>query len=436
MRRRLLLACLLLTWSAASASGQISVNRGEPQRAGSHWEERADCSAPLRAGGKLTVRADQGSIRVMPGAGETMTCKILLRAYRTDEADARRMLKNYELSLRPQENGLVLRGVTGPAGSARRSTLSAEFEITVPTRSNLDLETRGGDIRVGALQGSLQAVTAGGDIQAADIKGAVRLETAGGSIRLGSVTGSVEARTAGGSIHVGDIGGPAVLETSGGEIVSGMVNGTLRAETAGGDLVLRGATGALEAQTAGGQIRIGESGGSVVAQTAGGSIRLNGARGRVDVKTAGGSIDLLQLRNGVQAMTAAGSILAQVDSDLKAFPASRLETSAGDIRVFLPAGLPLNIDAIIDSANGHKIVSDFPLHIQGEGPEAASTRLRGAGALNGGGEILRIRAVSGNIEIRRLDMQTLEKLRAAQETFWRRWREREERERLSVQRPQ
>ena len=380
------------------------------------------------------MRADQGSIRVNSGAAETMTCQVRLRAYRVSEAEARRHFRNYELTLRPHESGLILRGVTVPAGGARRSSLSAEFEITVPARSNLDLETQGGEISVGNLQGSTQAVTAGGDIHAADIKGAVRLETAGGSISMGSVTGPVEARTAGGSIHVGDITGTAVLETSGGEIISGMVTGTLRAETAGGDLVLRGSTGALEAQTAGGQIRIGETGGSVVAQTAGGSIRLIGARGRVDVKTAGGSIDLLQLRNAVQAMTAAGSIVAQVDGDLKTFPASKLETSAGDIRIYLPAGLPLNIDAAIDSAAGHKIVSEFPLNIQSDGPESDSTKVRGAGPLNGGGEVLRIRAVAGNIEIRRLDAQTLERLRAAQESFWKRWKEREDREKLSVQR--
>ncbi len=435
MKRKLILTCLVVAWSAAYADAQVNVKRGEPQRAGTHWEERAECNAPLREGSRLLVRADQGSIHVVPGAGDTMTCKVLLRAYRASEADARRYFKNYELSLRPQETGVILRGVTNPAGGARHNSLSADFEITVPARSNLDLETQGGEISVGNLQGSLQAVTAGGDIHAADIKGVVKLETAGGSIDLGSVIGPVEARTAGGSIHAGDVTGKAVLETSGGEIISGMVTGTLRAETAGGDLVLRGSTGTLEAQTAGGQIHIGETGGSVVAQTAGGSIRLIGAHGKVDVKTAGGSIDLLQLRNAVQASTAAGSILAQVDSDLKSFAASKLETSAGDIHIYLPASLPLNIEALIDSAAGHKIISDFPLNIQGEGPASAATRVRGAGALNGGGEILQVHAVSGNIEIRRLDAQTLEKLRAAQDSFWKRWQDREDKERTSVQRP-
>jgi hypothetical protein len=261
------------------------------------------------------------------------------------------------------------------------------------------------------------------------LTGPVRAETAGGSIRVGNVAAPAEARTAGGSIRVGDIQGAAALETSGGEIVAGMIQGTLRAETAGGDLVLRGASGPIEAQTAGGQIQIGESGGNVIAQTAGGSIRLQGARGRVEVKTAGGSINLLQLRNAVHASTAAGCILAQIDADQKTFAASALETSMGDIQIYLPPSLPLTIDAAIDMAAGHKILSDFPLNIKGSGQVFMPAQLRGQGALNGGGEVLRVRTVAGNIEIRRLDTAILEQLRAQQDSFWKRWQEREQRRR-------
>lgn len=431
MKMRLLLTIVLAACGVVSAAAQVNLKRGEPARVGNNWEERAECGAPMGEGARLMVRADQGTIRISPVAGDTMTCQVRLRAYRVSEAEARKYFRSYELALRPHEGGMLLRGTSSSEGGGRGRSLSAQFEITVPARSNLDLETQGGEIVVGDLQGSIQAVTAGGDIKVGNVKGALRLETAGGCIEAGSVTGPVEARTAGGSIRVGDVTGSAVLESSGGEIASGMVTGTLRAETAGGDLVLRGAGGPLEAKTAGGQIRIGDTGGSVIAQTAGGSIRLNGARGRVEVKTAGGSLDLLQLRNAVQAMTAAGSILAQVDGDLKTFPASKLESASGDIRIYLPAALPLNIDAGIDMAAGHRIVSDFPLNIQGEGPEFSATKVRGAGALNGGGEVLRIRTVSGNIEIRRLDAQTLERLRAQQESYWKRW---QEQEKLTLQR--
>jgi hypothetical protein len=420
------LAALPLGARALEPAGQDYVKRGEPQRVGNHWEEQATCDAPTREGGKLFVRADFGSISVKPGANDRVSCQIRVRVFTKDEAEARRYLRDFSLSLRPQESGLYLRGDFPQQQHGSRS-LGADFDLTVPLKYSLDLETKGGSIQVGKLEGDLKATTAGGDIRTSDVRGPVQAETAGGSIQLGNIGSQVEARTAGGSIRVGDVGGPAVLETSGGEVVAGMIQGTLRAETAGGDLVLRGASGPIEARTAGGQINIGETAGNVVAQTAGGSIRLQGARGKVEVKTAGGSIDLLQVRNAVHASTASGSILAQVDADQKTFAASELQTAAGDIRVFLPPSLPVTIDAAIDMAAGHKILTDFPLNIQGNGQIFAPTKLRGEGNLNGGGQVLRVRVLAGNIEIRKLDPRTLEELRARQASFWKQWQEREER---------
>ena len=414
------------TCLALEPADQGSVKRGEPQRQGNNWEERAECSIPAREGGRLVVRADFGSLDVKPGANDRVVCQVRLRAYTSNEDEARRYFKDYELTLRQLEGGVYL---TGRLPQQRHGHMSrgAEYDITVPLRFNLDLETKGGGIEVEKLEGQLQAVTAGGPIRTGDVTGPVRVETAGGSIQLGSIAAPVEARTAGGSIRVGDVHGAAVLETSGGEIVAGLVQGTLRAETAGGDLILRGASGPIEARTSGGQIQVGQSGGSVIAQTAGGSIRLQGAHGRVEVKTAGGSIDLLQMRNAIHAATAAGAILAQIDAGLKTFAASELQTSVGDIQVFLPPNLPLTVDAAIDMAAGHKILSDFPLNIQKEGEAFVPTKLRGEGALNGGGEVLRLRTVAGNIEIRKLDPRTLEQFRVRQESFWKRWQEKEER---------
>jgi hypothetical protein len=254
-----ILALLAAVSGLAMDPDPARVKRGEPQRQGNYWEERADCSAPLREGGRLVVRADFGSVKVKPGATDRMDCQVRLRAYTTNEAEARRFFREYDLSLRPLENGLLLKGTLTQGRHGFRS-LGAEFDLAVPVRLNLDIETKGGDVAVQKLDGDLQAVTAGGDVSAGDVTGPVRVETAGGDIRLASVGTRLEARTAGGSIRVGDVKGNATIETSGGEIVAGLVQGALRAETAGGDLVLRGATGGIEARTAGGQIQIGESG--------------------------------------------------------------------------------------------------------------------------------------------------------------------------------
>jgi DUF4097 and DUF4098 domain-containing protein YvlB len=435
-RTRFIVAILVAaTCSVLEAAEQGTVKRGEPQRQANYWEERAECSAPAREGGRLVVRADAGSLSVKPGANDRVACQVRLRCYTADEDEARRYFKEYELTLRQLADGLYLTGRL-PQGRHGRMSLGAEFDITVPLRFNLDLETKGGGIEVEKLEGQLQAVTAGGGIRTGDVTGPVRVETAGGGIQLGNIAAPAEARTAGGSIRVGDVDGAAVLETSGGVIVAGLIQGALRAETAGGDLILRGASGTIEARTSGGQIQVGQSGGNVTAQTAGGSIRLQGAQGRVEVRTAGGSIDLLQIRNAMRAATAAGAILAQIDAGLKKFAASDLETSAGDIQVYLPANLPVTVDAAIDMAAGHKIVSDFPLNIQKEGEPFVPVKVRGEGALNGGGEVLRLRTVAGDIEIRKLDARALEQFRVRQESFWKRWQEREERRRHRQQEQQ
>jgi hypothetical protein len=145
---------------------------------------------------------------------------------------------------------------------------------------------------------------------------------------------------------------------------------------------------------------------------------LQGARGRVVAETAGGSIDLLKIEGAVHASTAAGRILAELNGNKKTFGPSQLETSLGDIFVYLPDNLPLTIDAAIDSAAGRKIHSDFPLDIQGGKEELAPSTIRGHGALNGGGDVLRIRTVAGNIEIRKIDEASLRDLQQRMDGKW------------------
>ncbi len=411
LSRAVLTALLILP---AGAVGQSSFQRGNPERQGRAWVERCVWAGRVREGGRLVLRADFGSVVVKAGAGERMVCQVVLRVYTSNEILARRQFDSCDLGVRTLEGGVYVNGKLPDKRHGSRS-LDADFNITLPSRFNLDIETQGGNIRVeNPLQGDVRATTAGGDIRTRDVTGSLRAETAGGSIVLGKVGNGVKAETAGGSIRVGDVTGDANLETSGGEIMAGLVQGAVHAETAGGDIILGGASGSVNAQTAGGQIRIGESGGSVRAETAGGSILVQGARGRVVVETAGGSIDLFQIQGAIKASTVAGRILAEINCNRKTFGPSQLETSMGDVQVFLPPDLPLTIDAAIEMAAGHGIVSDFPLVIRGGHEMFVQGTISGRGDLNGGGQKLYIRTVNGNIEIRKLDSRTIEQLKGRQ----------------------
>jgi DUF4097 and DUF4098 domain-containing protein YvlB len=415
---------VFLTALPLAALDVSSVKQGAPVRHGDTWQQVSEFEAPAKQGARLLVRVDGGAVSIHPVPGDKVSCSVTLRAYTSDEAEARRLFDKFQLIARQMDAGSLYITSQSPQRARHDAKFRVHFQIAVPLRYNLDVETQGGDITLeSSLEGEARLTTAGGDVRTSEVSGAVRIETAGGSIALANIGGDLIARTAGGSIRVHDVKGDARLETSGGEIVTGAVTGTLRAETAGGDIVLGGASGQVVAQTAGGQIQIGPTGSSVRAETAGGSIRLQGARGLVVAETAGGSIDLLEVESGVRASTAAGRILAEFNCTKKTFSASRLETSMGDVYVYLPANVPLTIDASIETAAGRQIQSDFPLNIEGDKEELVPSTLHGRGALNGGGEILRIRSVAGNIEIRKIDEASLRELQQREESTWKAWQE-------------
>ncbi|MFQ5723388.1 MAG: DUF4097 domain-containing protein [Terriglobia bacterium] len=409
------------------AQTEATVQRGELQREGRAWVEVVECSVGVEPGGTLTVRADMGAVQVRIGADDRVSCQVRLAAYVRSRETTQRLLNNYQLSLRRVRGGSAYLGGEFRSGRRASRLQSVVLEIQVPLEFNLDVETGAGNVEVERLQGELRVATAAGEIRTGEILGPVRAETAGGNIDLGDLGGDLVARTAGGCVRVGNVQGTALLESGGGHIITGRIEGEVRAETAGGDIVLRGAGHDVIVQTAGGQIRVGEIGGSLQGQTAGGSIRLDAARGPVRVQTAGGSINLYQVQSGVEAATAAGSILAQISASEESFAPSALQTAVGDVEVYLPADLPLTIEATIDMASGYKISSDFPLEIEGSPARFRPTQLRGRGALNGGGALLRIQTVSGNIRIYRLDAASRERLRQQQQLYWQRWQQREDR---------
>jgi hypothetical protein len=419
---------IALMWLAAAlplaAQDQAFVKRGNPQREGRAWAEIAECGGAAREGGRLVVRSDLGSVKVRPQGSGHVTCRVHIRAFTPNFEQAERLFREYQLGAQTLEGGGLTITARLPSEYHWHRALSVRFDITTPKKYNLDIETNAGNLIVGDLDGELKGDTAGGDVQVGDVSGPVHVETKGGDINLGLVGGRLEARTAGGSIHAREVNGDAVMETSGGEITAGSINGSVSAVTAGGDIVLRGAKGPLRAETEGGQIRIGSCGSSVRAETAGGSIRLQGARGVVEAETAGGSIDLFRVESAVRAETSAGRIFAEISANRQTFEASHLANSVGDVEVFIPMDLPLTVDAAIEQAFGHRIVSDFPALRWVGNPEGLPGRVvRLEGGLNGGGRILRIRTVMGDIEIHRADSPVLKEMRQRQEAFWDRWQE-------------
>jgi DUF4097 and DUF4098 domain-containing protein YvlB len=372
--------------------------QGKVTRQGSDWTEES--TGTLSGCQRLHVETPGGNVEVRGGASPDVAYRAVRRVRARSEEEGRRKLAAVpvrakragdlcELSLEEQRNGSV----------------GVDYFVTAPkSLRKAQMETAGGNILVENIDGETIASTAGGDIHAdrvgATVGGATKVETAGGEVVLGQIRGKLTAESAGGNITLREGLGEAMLETVGGNITVESCARTVRAESSGGDVSIKHCGGDVRLETAGGAIRLGTIDGIVVAETAGGAIEVESARAVVRAGTASGPIRLRSIAGPVRAETAEGNISATVIANRASWAASLLETSNGDVIVYLPANLAVTIKATIDmAASRQSIRSDFPLVFRDLRELPGMRELSGEAQVNGGGPQLVIRTVSGKIEI-------------------------------------
>jgi DUF4097 and DUF4098 domain-containing protein YvlB len=384
---------ILLAALASLALGQET----RVYREGSNWVQ--EMTGDLGAARNLRVKLDAGSVRVQGGSQAGITYVIHRKAYTSSEEKARREFESYRINT-------SVKGDTAwiVAESSRRdSKCSDDFVVNVPR--NLDaakIETGGGNVNATGIAGHVELESGGGNIHVDDIGGDVTGETGGGTIEVGSVAGNVKLETGGGNIKVASAKGQIKAESGGGNVVvlSGLQGAVL--ETGGGSIRVDKCSGPVKATTGGGSVDLGEIGGPAEIETGAGSIRLASAKGRVQAQTGGGSIQL-DGATSVQAETSAGGIIVKLLAGADRRSNSSLETSAGDITVYLANDLAISIRAEIESANGHTIRSDFSdIHVSSEGGPWGPKTVTAEGQLNGGGPVLKVQTSSGNVNFRRV----------------------------------
>jgi len=390
-----------------------------------------DRSGTLQTKDGLTLHltADVGSVRIValePGAPP------LVRYTAHIETDARAplaqsLLDRYSLTAKATASGVEIIGAspsqTGRSGATAQ--FYVQFEVAVPTGYSLDVNTGVGDIETQDVGGTASLITGGGNIRTGRIaftgfriaalgRPSAKLYTEGGHIQVQDVSGNLDAFTAGGHIVAGNISGDAVLRSGGGHIRAGQISGRAQLETDGGNITLKQAGSFVSVRTGGGQIDFGEVRGSVRAQTGGGGIRIITVSGPMEVESNGGSICLTRVAGAVQAATAGGTIQAWINPEgnssggkVSLPGASQLSSGAGDIIVFLPRNLAANIDAMVENGGLSRIEADpaLLLNIQPLGNRSAGS-VRATGALNGGGEVLKLRTTVGKIRLQFLDADT------------------------------
>jgi hypothetical protein len=363
-----LAACMAATASAQTPSGRV-------YQAGGDWVQ--EVTGTLPATKLVRVKSSAGSIKVTGGSQSGITYTVREHVRVASRESAVRELSH--MQFKTSTSGDMVSLVAICEGDGRGHI---DFEIQVPAQTAM-----------------LKMETQGGAVTATNIAGKVEATTGGGDIHLDQVGGQITVASAGGQIDIGKVGGDAALSTGGGNIRVLEAAGHLVASSGGGNLNI-GSAKLMTLETGAGSIKVLKCLGQLKAQTGGGTIDLSDIDGPATLESAGGGIKVGMIRGGLRAETASGPIYATLAQGAS-FTDSRLETAMGDIVVYVPEGLGVTVKAMVETARGRGIISDFPelkvSQSSGMGPREAWAE----GQINGGGPVLHVHTATGNIEFKR-----------------------------------
>ena len=422
--RALVAACAVFPFSFSHPYA-LSAETSASENAPVHASTERTGELPAGDAHALSLMADMGSVHVIPeAAGPSNTVRYSVHL-ETDAQEplAHFLFAHYVVNFRSAGGTVLLNGfLPRTHGAAARSAqFWVQYTVYVPANFSVEVRTGAGDIQTGDIGGHAVLATDGGNITTGRIgifsrvvntpaAPAAKIETQGGHITVLDVAGDLDAYTAGGFIQARDISGNAKLHSGGGHIRAAHIKGTAQLETDGGNITVGEAGALVGVRTGGGQIDFGEVHGSVHAENGGGGVRVMYVSGPMEVETSGGGICLTRVSNVVRAATGNGNITAWIAPDSKDasqtvhLPGpSQLASGTGDIVVFLPRNLAVNIDATVENGGPGRIEADPSLGLNVE--SSNSGPMRASGALNGGGATLKLRSVGGKIRLQYTDEQ-------------------------------
>ncbi len=146
------------------------------------YERVVYLSAPMAFGRSFEAETHNGSITITGGdiADCNVTATIIGRAMSTE--DAKKIAEETKIKLEPFGNKLVAR-IKRPVFATNQS-VSVRFDVKLPSKANLELETHNGKIRITGISGDVDGTTHNGRIVCEEVSGDVKLKTHNGKVNV------------------------------------------------------------------------------------------------------------------------------------------------------------------------------------------------------------------------------------------------------------
>ncbi|MDF1503766.1 DUF4097 family beta strand repeat-containing protein [Roseisolibacter sp. H3M3-2] len=222
MRRAPFLALLIAAPAAAQDPSRSAAEWLDDCRRGRWGDDARACAVrevtlPRRS--RLAVDGGRnGGVQVTGWDRDEIRVVARLQAQADREGDARAMLED----VRVGTDGTVR--ADGPRTDGDRGSWSVSYDVYVPRRTDLELQTENGGIRVRDVDGRVRFAARNGGVALTDLSGDVQGETRNGGVRVALAGGAwrgtgLDVRTQNGAVRV------AVPSRYDAELEVGTVNG-------------------------------------------------------------------------------------------------------------------------------------------------------------------------------------------------------------------
>jgi hypothetical protein len=343
----------------------------------------------VKAGGQLIINLRTGgSISIEGWDKEIVSAEVTVKG-----RDAEDVVVEFD----QKGNDVEVKSYFEDEGETHRSSQKAI--IKVPKKYNIDFETMGGGVSIYNVSGNMKGQTMGGNLDLKNLNGDLNLSTMGGEINVKDCDVNGKVHTMGGNIHVENVNGNLNAKTMGGKVKQINVKSSA------------GNKDEVNISTMGGAIDVDEAMNGAKVKTMGGDITVNRAEKFVDAETMGGDIIIKSVDGWIKAKTMGGDVEATMTGDPnKSDRNVSLTSLGGDVTLYVPAGLSMDIDIEIAFTKKYdgdvKIESDFKLQeeISKEWDRSnGSSRkyLSGKAEINGGKHKIKIKTINGNVYLKK-----------------------------------
>ena len=331
------------------------------------------------------------------GAGGGIT----VRGWDDDRVRVRAVLaganwRDLEVRIERESNGVRVAARFNPG--RHNYYTSHHFEVMVPRRYDVQVSSSGGEVILSGIEGRFTGSTAGGELNFERLTGSVRLSTGGGKIDVRDADLSGTVSTGGGTVRISNVRGGLRGSSGSGPVIYGesadgrSLTGVLNLTKAGGDINLDGAPHGASVRTGGGNVTIGPSAGRVEASTGVGDVTVGPVAGSVIAGTGVGQVRIIVDRGRgeeqmIEAFSGYGRIVVELPADFD----GRLDlesayTRSNEDKARIRSDWDLERDPLTD----WEVRYGMPRRT-----------LRARAVLGRGNGRVAVRALNGEIEIRR-----------------------------------